>query len=161
MARGEIGQPQRRTLRSPIRMQVYSLVQKHSGLTVHQLARKLSLTWGTVHYHVARLQAAGLVVSRRIGRSRVILAKDGPQDGLADALAILHEETARRIALTIVENPHRGVLEVMDAAGVSQRVAYYHVKRLLRAGLIASVSPTNHRGLVATPKLFRALDRLP
>ncbi|GEM_PF-3169282 len=141
-------------LHSPLRMQVYHLVLKHPGITVRDLARRAGMTLGGLIHHLQVLSAAKLVDTRRAGRRRLVYPYPAPLDESPEDRALLHEETSRRLALTIVEHPRLTVAELIARTGLSQRVVYYHAKRLLDAGMVQRGTPHDPRGLVATPKLY-------
>lgn len=143
-----------RPLQSPLRLQVYHLVLKHPGIAVRELARRAGMTLGGLTHHLQILAAADLVDTRRAGRRRLVYPHPAPLDESPDDRALLQEETSRRLALTIVEHPHLTVAALVQHTGLSQRVVYYHAKRLLDAGLVSRGSPIDPRGLVATPKLY-------
>lgn len=144
-------------LGSPIRQAILRLVQERPGISLSDLGRRLALRWGAASFHVARLEAGGLVRTVRIGRRRLVYALDASIAAYPEEHAALHEPACRRLALAIIEHPGSSVSRLVEHTGLSPRVVYHHAKRLLDLGLIASSSPGAYRGLRASGKLFALL----
>jgi DNA-binding transcriptional ArsR family regulator len=97
------------------------------------------------------MEDAGLLHTRAAGRRR--LAYPGPAaespPALDRARAMLAGPTTRRVAEGVLARPGIGIEELLETLGESPRAVYYHVKRLVDAGLVlrdprvryASLSP--------------------
>lgn len=147
---------QSKVLESPERMRILQIVFERPGVSVTELAARLSMTWGQLNYHLGRLEQAELVHMVKAGRHKLVFPDRQPDETPEDR-AIVLERTARALALLIVENPRLSVTDLVRMSGETPRVVYYHVKRLLDSGLVASASGTHHRGLVATSRLVHLL----
>lgn len=141
-------------LASPARRRVYELVVAVPGLSVSELARRLSLHWNSVALHVEVLRQAGLVASVRVGRRRVILPWALLHQAGTEGPGPLGEPACRRVAELICRLPHRQVWEIVELSGMSERAVYHHVKRLADAKLVATSKPGTYRGLRPTPRLL-------
>lgn len=143
-------------LLSPIRLRLYGLVHKHVGISSTRLAAELGISWGTLAYHLTRMERAGLLFTRRAGRRRLIFPPREPGVDEEDVV-LLGEGTSRRICLLLVERPGLDVRQVQEALGITARAAYHNVKRLRDAGLVEGRSPRKYAGLRPTPKLYALL----
>ena len=144
-------------LATPIRRQILDLIASRPGSSIRALARLTSTTWPNVKYHVLRLEGAGLVSTRLVGRRRVCFVADDASPDLVEARGILAEPTARALALHIAAHPGQSLARIVAEVGVSERVAYYHLKRFLDHGLVEHAPDARYRGLVATATLYHAL----
>lgn len=133
------------------------MIMARPGVSLRELARDLGVTWGTIKYHVTRLEAEGLVGTRVIGRHRVCYHMDVFDEYLADARAMLKEPTARRLAMYIVSHPDTNMQDVIANAQASPRMVYYHLKRFIDEGLI-SARQYGYRSIGPTAKLYAALE---
>lgn len=77
-------------LRNPGTAAVASAVAQAPGVAQRELARSLGVSTSTVIWHTARLEAAGVVVSRRVGRHRRFYCADG---WTAPAVTLPHPTT--------------------------------------------------------------------
>ena len=143
-------------LRSPIRTALLRAVVDKPGLSLSELAARLSLHPVSVHYHVERMEEAGYLRTIRVGRRRLAYPP-GPVEPFAEDRAILLEPTTRRVALAIAHRPHRSILDITDDVGETARVVYHHVKRLRDVGLVTGLESSRHRGLAPTPRLLALL----
>ena len=145
-----------RVLESPARMRILRLVHERPGICVTDLAASLSMTWGQLHYHLGRLAEAGLLHTVKAGRHRLVFLDPEALEA-AEAQAIVLGRTARALALLIVDNPHVTVTDLVRISGETPRVVYYHVKKMLDAGLVTSSSGAHRRGLAADARLLQFL----
>lgn len=138
---------------------IVDIVRASPGILVGELQQRAQIGWGTLCHHLPRLVRSGRVRVVRVGRRRLVYpieARGAVEASFADA--ILRGRTALRIAQAIHAAPGRSILDVAVATGESERATYYHVRRLIQAGLVTSESPTRLRGLRASPRLAASLD---
>lgn len=154
---GWVGRLGTNVLECPERMRIVQRVLDRPGSSMSELSDALSMSWTQLHYHVTRLEHAGVVRTAKAGRRRLVFpaleADEAPDDR-----ALVMERTARALAMLIAENPRCSVNDLVRLSEETPRVVYYHVKRLLESGLVTSSSTTRHRGLAATPRLLRLLS---
>lgn len=144
-------------LASPVRVRILQIVQDKPGITVRQVATRVQLSWATVKYHVARLEAAGYLRTVSVGGRRVCLPGHSHEPLVVAGRAVLSEPTARRIGVFLAANPGAGVGRIIEETGFSQRVVYHHVKRLVDHGLARTEPGYGYRRLHPTLALFEAL----
>lgn len=155
------GQEQERLLQSALRRQIVELVRENPGIPIGELMKRLPVGWGTLYHHLIKLERSGLLRAAVSGRRRLLYPGDaGPLGNDPDARSILRGRTAQRLARAIVANPGRSVAEIVDEMAESPRVIYYHVKRMLDAGLVSSSSETRYCSLTPTPRLVSMLQEM-
>lgn len=143
-------------LRSAARRRLLSLIRSEPGITMLQLADRGKVPWGSIHYHLKRLEQAGLIrvdESLHDMRARRLYAADAL---LPPMPAIRHpalEGAAYRTAELIVQYPGMGLEELVEVSGRSRRTIQTHLKGLVEAGLVVSASHTRYQRLEPTPTL--------
>lgn len=146
---------------SPLRQQILAIVRAQPGIPIGELMGRLGIGWGTVYHHIAKLTRQGLIRTHASGRRRLIFPAPyaiEPQE--APGFAIVRGATAQRIARSILAKPGQSVGEICQDVAESPRVVYYHVKRLLEAGLVESSSRTRHHDLRPSVRLGELLAHI-
>lgn len=150
-----------RVLESALRRQIVDIVRENPGLAIGDLLARLPVGWGTVYHHLSKLERCGIVRGVTSGRRRLLyLVEHGATGPDPEQRSLIAGRTAREIATIIASGSGMSIEQVVEASSASPRVVYYHLKRLLEAGLIQSDSATRYRGLVATSRLKEMLDEL-
>jgi len=140
------------------RRRVLELIEARPGISIREIARRLETTWPNAKYHASRLQASGQINTRVLGRHRVCFPTSIADSMVVEARALLAEPTARRVAVFVTHHPGGGVQDVVRGTQLSQRVVYYHLKRLLEAGLVEHSNESRYGGLRPSATLFHALN---
>lgn len=154
---GLVRQRDARILSSPARLAIYQQIVKRPGISLHELARRAGVAWANARYHTLRLESAGLVRTRVVGRRRLCFLHEEGDEDLLDARALLDEPAARAVAAYFVANPGVSIARAIQDTGMSQRAVYHHVKRFVEAGLLAKAEDGSYRGLAPTARLYSAL----
>jgi DNA-binding transcriptional ArsR family regulator len=142
------------------RARILEIVAASPGLPVGALLEGTQLGWGTLYHHLAKLAKSRSVQVVRVGRRRLVYPmREGGVVEMAPGDALLRGQTVRRIALAIEATPGRGIAEIAAQVEQSPRVTYYHVRRLIEAGIVASSAAKRHRDLAPTPRLREILGR--
>lgn len=133
-------------------------VEREPGISLTELCRRADIGWGTLYHHVAGLREAGQLRTHVVGRRHVVYpTQDAPAEGDAAAEAMLRGETAGALARALSTGAAFDIVALAGAVDRSPRVVYYHVRRMMEAGLVRSSSRLRYRGLHATPALHKAL----
>lgn len=144
----------------PVRTTLLRRVEEEPGSTVGDLRRGLGLGWGAFYHHLNRLAALGLVETVVRGRRCLVYPAGHPAARESQARSLLAGPTVRVLARTIVEAPRSSVQDLVERHGLSSRTVYYHVRRLVEAGLVVCPAGPRIRDLTATPRLVALLDAL-
>lgn len=140
---------------SPQRKLILDVIKARPGIPVGELLASVSMGWGTLYYHLRKMRKAEMIQIVVSGRRRLIYPSAMPVAGAeASADSILWGETARKIASRIAQGPFTSVSALSEELGESPRVVYYHVKRLIQAGLVEAQRVRGTRDLRATPALL-------
>lgn len=142
-------------LESPARQSILDWVRRQPGIPLGELRLKVDLSWGALYHHFHKLEEAGLVEVKTVGRLNLVYLQGAEEQRDGAKASLLRGVTARRIAEEILRQPGRSVPDLVTATGESPRVVYYHVKRLAEAGLIVSPSRFRHVELSPAPHLSR------
>lgn len=157
LVRGDHNLPR---IRLETRTRLLVAINDSPGQTLGALRELVKIGWGTLYYHIGKLEAEGDV--RTVVAGRRILVFPGASSPIAstEKFGLLRGATARLIAQQILARPHCSIQMLVDSTRKTPRVVYYHVKRLKEAGLITSVTPNQHFGLMAAASLEPLLARI-
>lgn len=148
-----------RLLESPLRQQIVDMVRARPGVSVGDIMDELQVGWGTLYHHLTKLSRSRIIQTSVVGRRRLVYPVSPDLDPTVDKhMAMLRGKTARRVAEAVLAQPNIGISELTVMLEESPRVVYYHVKRLLDAGLLVSDSKTRHTGLAPSPQLANLLE---
>lgn len=118
------------------RENIYRLVKENPGIHAHEVAERLDLAWGTAIHHLKLLEQNGLLTSYRDGRYKRFFLVGDQRLAQKEAVALLRNDTARRIVEAVVGRPGLIQKDVCEALGVSSSLATWHLQRLAEAGLV-------------------------
>ena len=119
------------------RHKVYDHVRAHPGVHPSAIADALDLGWGTVIYHLARLEGSSLVASRTSSHRKCYFATGSELGSAArDAVAAMSHDKAKLIVTAVRSTPGITQKELANRVGMSQALASWHVKRLVTSGVL-------------------------
>lgn len=142
------------------RENIYRLVRENPGIHAHEVAERLDMAWGTAIHHLKILEQSGLITAYRDGRYKRFFVVGDQRIQQKEAVALLRNDTARRIVEAVSARPGLIQKDVCDALGVSSSLATWHLQRLAEAGLVIA----QRRGRVVHYEpgpAWRALRDLP
>lgn len=125
------------------RKEIVAYLEQNPGAHLRSIGRGLNLTYGTLTYHLYRLEKEGIIVADEdglfkkfylsAGRGRTAVKESRPVlDGLRKA--------ERDIFDAIALNPGSPQTLVAERLGLSRQALHYHIKKLEGQGLIRKVS---------------------
>lgn len=118
----------------PIRKRVYAMICDRPGIGYRQLQRAVPLANGTLEFHLARLERAGLVTLVSQG-GRTCYCPAGRR---APATDVPPSERQQRILEYLDRSPGASTLEVQDALRIAQSTASYHLGTLRALGFVTA-----------------------
>ncbi|MBI4394218.1 MAG: hypothetical protein HY556_10580 [Euryarchaeota archaeon] len=144
------------------RDRIVEAIRKEPGIPIGEIIRQTGFGSGTVYHHLHTLERSRKIVSEIVGRRKLFYAVHaaGAHAAQGRRIALLRGDTIRRIAETILGNPGHSIQDVIAATGVCPQVAYYHVGRLLQAGLVHRAGDRGYRSLSADADLTVLLAAL-
>jgi predicted transcriptional regulator len=145
---------------APVRREILKLVRAKPGIPISEVRARLDLGWGSLYYHIQKLELAGYLEVCSVGRLNLLYPPGADHARHAKAVSFLRGDTAMRIAEAILAEPGCSVPDLIAATGESPRVVYYHVKRLAEIGVVTSASRLRHVELQPTPELEPLLRKI-
>jgi len=132
------------------RRKIYDLVAKNPGLHLSRIAELLVMRTSLVEYHLIYLEKSQIVIpSKESGYARYYIRG---AVGIEDKrfIAILRQDVPLRIVLYLLKNvrsQHKDILENLD---IAPSTLSYHLKKLVKHGLIAVHTYGEERGYYIT-----------
>lgn len=134
------------------RRDIYALVRSVPGLHMRDIQRRLELSIALAEYHLRYLEEAGMLVSVEEGGYRryypATAVDGGPGIGARDrrVLSVLRQPVALRIALYLLTVESSTLSEVAAALERSPSGLSFHLKKLVRHGIVRRLERTEGRG---------------
>ncbi|HLE96555.1 MAG TPA: winged helix-turn-helix transcriptional regulator [Candidatus Thermoplasmatota archaeon] len=125
-------------LDDPHRKAIYDLIQGEPGVSTKDIADRLGLAWGTVTHHLLKLEKARFVVSQKFGKYRRYFV-NGSGIEAKEQVAILRVARTGDVVEFVRQNPGASQKDVSAGMGVSSSTVLWHVKRLIRVGVLDKV----------------------
>jgi DNA-binding transcriptional ArsR family regulator len=157
---------------NPMRTSILDRLQSEPGLSFSELYAALratprfatSLGFGTLQWHLYRLERARLVSSRRSGKCRRYYPKAGPWHADLDGFALLQAPSLLSLARWIAHAPGIGRPELhrrhRTGGPQTAQAVSYGVRRLAAAGLVTATPAGRGRAYAPTPRLERLLGAM-
>lgn len=148
-------------LEHPVRRELMRRIETDPGVNVSDLHVGLDLGWGSLLYHLQRLEGQGLVMSHRWGRSRRYFLNQRGLSTRAEAIRALKAPNARTLATLVNAQPGRTQEELAQAMALSKSVVSKYAKRLADARLVQREVGRNCLRLFPTAELRELLHTIP
>lgn len=136
---------------------VFQLVRAEPGISLTDVASRTGLGWGTVVYHLDRLERAGFVMSERNGGRRCYFPVGTVPKDARPSLGALQQETTRSVASFVAERPGATQTELAEALGLTASAASKQVSKLESVGLVRREREWKTVRLHPEPKLAQML----
>ena len=125
-------------LRQVERRRIYDYLRERPGIHLRKMQRELGMALGTLEYHLYRLERAGMVAVRRLGRFKAYYPEGMVDLRDKDLLYFLRQEMPRRIAMASVERPGVTFQELAAWVPISPSTLSFHLQKLTKAGILVS-----------------------
>ena len=125
------------------RIEIYNLVLKYPGLHLRKIIKELFLSEGTVRYHLDYLEKRELISTEYENGYRRYYVKNQIRDQDKEIMTILRSKTPRYIILVLLFDKVTSRAKLSKDLDVSPKVIEYHLKKLLKAGLIKTTTVKN------------------
>ena len=130
-----------------LRGQVYGVIKTQPGSNFTAIRTLLSLSNGTLSYHLRTLESSGFVVSERDGLYKRFFAADLGAAAAQDGVRL--SELQRRLLERLRHSPEVGQRDLAKDAGVTQQCISYNLRIMGQQGLVVKVrSGRGHRYIV-------------
>ncbi|HZW58022.1 MAG TPA: winged helix-turn-helix transcriptional regulator [Nitrososphaerales archaeon] len=118
--------------------QIFDLIKAHPGIHLREIQREMSVTMGTIQYHLYNLEKERKIVSRsRFGYKR-FYANFVFGDSQIDVLDILAQDVEREVILYLIGNPGSSQKALCEHCNLSPATIDWHIKKLQKAGFLES-----------------------
>lgn len=116
-------------------IRVLEYIQENPGSHLRKIKRDLTMSMGTVQYHLVLLEKQGKISSERHNLHKYYFPIGLFEQNEKDILKILNQETAREILMIVLEQKptQTDIAKVIKISGASVN---WHIKRLVELGLI-------------------------
>jgi predicted ArsR family transcriptional regulator len=117
------------------RARIESYVERHPGIHLSELERALDLTTGQVQHHLGKLTTAGRLRREAVyGRSHLYCPEYDETE--RRRIALFRRETARDVALTVVEDGPIRPADVADRLDIARSTLEWHLDRLVAEDVV-------------------------
>jgi predicted transcriptional regulator len=116
-------------------IRVLQYIQENPGSHLRKIKRELTMSMGTIQYHLILLEKQGKVSSERHNLHKYYFPIGLFEQNEKDILKILNQETAREILLIILEQKPTQT-DIANIIKISSASVNWHIKRLVDLGLI-------------------------
>jgi len=116
-------------------IRVLQYIQENPGCHLRKIKRDLTMSMGTIQYHLILLEKQGKVSSERHNLHKYYFPIGLFEQNEKDILKILNQETAREILMTILEQ-HPTQTDIANIIKISSASVNWHIKRLVELGLV-------------------------
>ncbi|MBP2145926.1 putative transcriptional regulator [Methanofollis sp. W23] len=121
------------------RRQILMCISDNPGITVSEIAGATEISRGTVNYHLFRLQRKGLVHRTGQGNTFGYFAYSETLNATEEHLLIhLKSQTKKKLISLLMETPDISQSEAAETVKVSRATITWHMKKLIRDGLVES-----------------------
>lgn len=116
-------------------IKVLQYIQNNPGCYLRQVQRELTMSMGTIQYHLNLLEKNGRISSERRNLYKHYFPIGLFEQNEKDILKILNQETAREILMIILEKKPTQT-DIANIIQISSASVNWHIKRLIDFGLI-------------------------
>lgn len=125
-------------LENEVRQQIFELIRQNPGINVSQIARRLTVAWGTATHHLHKLRQERLVSIRIASNQKCYFPNAGsytPHE--MDVMGAVKHPTARRIAEFLLRAGPQCHGDISHALGLNPALVSFHIEKLLRGSVVA------------------------
>lgn len=125
-------------LMHPVRREIFKIVSESPGSYFFEIASALELPYGTVSWHLKKLEMSGLVDTMRFAGRRVFFSKGLRRPEVEKAFVVLRSTATQQVFMYILNNDQCYQAQIAEDLGHHHDTIRHHIQRLKKAGLISS-----------------------
>jgi len=137
-----------------VRKEIYDLVAAFPGLHMREIQRKLNLSISHAEYHLNFLEDAGVLTTIEDGHyKRYYISNEDIKDfwkklGYSDKkiIGLLRQKIPLQIVLILLKQNKASHGEISKALGMSSSKMSFHLKKLVKYGLIKKLARSEGKG---------------
>ncbi len=124
------------------RKKIYNLIESSPGLHKREIARELGMSLSTIDYHLHYMEKRKMVVAKSDGKYKRYFPKRELEMNIWDRkiLSMLRQEVPRKILMFLLLHPRAIHKEVCEYVGKAPSTVSFHMKKLIREGLVEEIS---------------------
>jgi predicted transcriptional regulator len=120
-------------------------IQDNPGCHLRHVKRKMSISMGTVQYHLDKLEKMGRITSSRRGLYKYYFPAGLFKENEKDILEVLTHETARKILMFIIEQKNPTQTDIVNSVKISPRSISWHVGRMVALNIITEIKDGKYK----------------
>lgn len=124
---------------------VLSYIQENPGSHLRGIERGLSISLGTLRYHLDTLEKTGKIMSERYNLHRYYFLAGSFKEDERNTLKMLNKKTSRRIILFIMERKNPTLKDIVKNIGISYASVTWHIRRFIDLGIILEFDEGRYR----------------
>lgn len=125
-------------LENETRAELVELIEEDPGLSQQELCDAVGAGWGNTVYHLQRLEQADFIRSEKQGHHRRFYRVGEMDSQDIEALGVLKNDNANKIARYILQEPGSNQKDVCQALDISPSLAHKWISRLEENELVTS-----------------------
>lgn len=140
---------------------IYQLILNNPGLHLREIFRKLNMSQGTIRHHLKYLHSRELITAIKDNGYKRFYVKNKIGIKEKDLFSLLRNEISQNIVLHLLINMASSVTRISEQLELTKDVVNYHLKKLLKSGIIEQVKVSN--GFVNVKRnypTFKKYDRI-
>ena len=116
---------------------ILQFIEHNPGCHLRQIKRELSISMGTLQYHLNLLEKNGKITSDKHSLHRHYFRVGLFLENEKNLLKILNKETERDILMFIIEHKNPTQMEIAGAIQISAPSVNWHIGNLVNLGIIS------------------------
>ncbi|MHB8585708.1 MAG: winged helix-turn-helix transcriptional regulator [Thermoplasmatota archaeon] len=150
-----------KVLDNAVRERVYDMVRASPGIHPSAIKTATGLGWGTIVYHLDRLEHSSLVVSRHGSGQRCYFPTGtGMAPKAQELAAALRHPSSRAVVDFVRAHPDVSQKEIGQSLAMSAALVSWHVRRLVQAEILSQGRGPHGNVLRVRPEAELTLARL-
>lgn len=135
------------------RQEILAFVRDNPGVHLRRIGHLLSISYGTLTYHLYRLEREGYITFAQEGLFKRYYSTAGRMKEVAKEkpMPTALRDLERQIYETILANPGSAQSHLAQKLGLSRQALHYHIKKLEKSGFISKVPQGRETLIYAAP----------
>lgn len=145
-------------LENETRARLVELIEENPGLSQQELCDEVGAGWGNTVYHLQRLEQADFIRSEKQGHHRRFYRVGEMETGEIEALGVLKNDNANKIARYLLQEPGCNQKQVCQALDISPSLAHKWISRLEENDLVTSEREWRSKHYTPDERLDQLVD---
>lgn len=135
------------------RQEILAFVRDNPGVHLRRIGHLLSISYGTLTYHLYRLEREGYITFAQEGLFKRYYSTAGRMKEMAKEkpMPTALRDLERQIYETILAHPGSAQSHLAQKLGLSRQALHYHIKKLEKSGFISKVPQGRETLIYAAP----------